>query len=1074
MLNREYAEDGIKFSLQEEASIELIPINKWQESGAAFQYTSLQSLVDNGYGVQDEYHYNISFAGIYELDAIEREMIDLPPLYPFDIYIQADGQITRSDFKYAISYRTFAPSGDILKVISRKGAILSLEVQDYLLSRGQLAIVSAIEEFNNLPAESKIANRNLSCFASIKELSKSSATILDTYLCDKDVVLPNKVKININYQDGVLDIAPTIDDECGEKFSYAFDRLREVRDNYPVARADGGKTHVVVSEGQKSELQKIKSRYRKVQDKKLIDEIIENPELFFDAEAIDISELYSDRVIKIGLYEPKFYSFVSPYKSQWIPGYRVVDRTNGTTNLVFRSYQELALFKDEINQAEERNDCYVEFRGVQLSITDALRIEEDARAQLDRKQSVNERGTGSEEEVKKQREVLIIEENTESLGYTSEITDYKSIKSLKLHNDKYLNLNIKLKEHQRRGIAWLQYLLLRNAKGCLLADDMGLGKTLQLLYLIDWHSRENCESNKPYLIVAPVSLLENWEQEYAKFFDNPRLSVMRVSGAPKQFDKKFIEALSQRQIVLTSYETIRSGQLNFGVVDFAIIVLDEAQKVKTPGTLVTNAAKALKGDFKVAMTGTPVENSFIDLWCITDFSIPGLLGNAKEFAKKYHHSLKKSGADVVAMGNEIREKIGHFILRRLKSDIADELPTKLTEYNKTPMPKVQLERYKLAINMGIEDSENPEGTKSNMLSQIMNVRCIVDHPFILDRCVDNYSMPDIIASSAKLLSTFNILDKIKSKGEKVIIFTERRDMQRILQNTIYFQYGISPRLINGETATKEGVKNLSRQQTIDHFQSTVGFNVIIMSPLAAGMGLNVVGANHVIHYTRHWNPAKENQATDRAYRIGQTKDVTVYYPMAVSDEFDTFDVVLDKMLGAKSQLATSSLYPSEMIEVDKQEIFNTLFDGRKKVDTTPLNIQDIDNLNGYMFEALVAIYYREQGFDVALTTRGGDKGVDVVAFSDRVNYAIQCKHSKNNVGREGVNEIIGGVRYYELKHNCKFKPVIFTNSFYTLQAEETALLNSVETIDRGILPNFIESTKLSLADIYAMEGSREA
>ncbi|MFI3249086.1 MAG: restriction endonuclease [Rikenellaceae bacterium] len=121
----------------------------------------------------------------------------------------------------------------------------------------------------------------------------------------------------------------------------------------------------------------------------------------------------------------------------------------------------------------------------------------------------------------------------------------------------------------------------------------------------------------------------------------------------------------------------------------------------------------------------------------------------------------------------------------------------------------------------------------------------------------------------------------------------------------------------------------------------------------------------------------------------------------------------------------------------------------------------------------MAIYYREKGFNVALTTRGGDKGVDIVAFSDTVNYAIQCKHSKNNVGREGVNEIIGGVRYYELKHNCKFKPVIFTNSFYTLQAEETALLNSVETIDRGILPNFIESTKLSLADIYAMEESRE-
>ena len=1061
------------FSLNSEQTSEIIPIKDWLLSDGAIYYEPLQSLVDNGYGKKCDYSFIIPFVNIYELDSIELEMLEFPLQYPFEIYIQADGLITKQDFKYDISYCNFAPSGTRFIVNSLSGSILNLDIQNYLLSKEQYRLISAIEEFNNLPAEHKKANANLSCFANIKELSITSASTLDSSLVDKNVILPKRVKINIDYRGDVLDVVPTIDGEYGEKFSYTFDRYNEVRDNYPITQADGGKTHIVVSKEQKEELQKIKKQYRRVSDPKLIKAIVDSPESFFDTEAIDISELYSDRVIKIGLYEPKFYSFISPYKSQWIPCYKVVDRTNGTSNLSFRNYQELADFKNAINESQERGEVYTEFRGTQLSIADAFKIEADARKQLEAKQKVEDKGEDSLEEVKKRREVLIIEENTDELGFSEDVRQLQCDQPLKLLSNKYLNPNISLKSHQEQGIAWLQHLLMLNSKGCLLADDMGLGKTLQLLYLIDWHSRERNNENKPYLIIAPVSLLENWEQEYERFFTAPRLFVQRISGAPRLLDKEFITNMSEKKILLTSYETMRSGQLNFGAIDFAIIVLDEAQKIKTPGTLVTNAAKALKGDFKVAMTGTPVENSFIDLWCITDFSIPGLLGNAKAFAQKYHNSLKKKGVNVVALGNEIRENIGNYILRRLKSDIADQLPKKLIQYSKTSMPKEQLERYKIAINMGLNDNDSTDGSQGNMLTQIMNIRAIVDHPYLLDNNFDNCSCDDIIESSAKLLSTFKILNSIKQAGEKAIIFTERRDMQRLLRQTIYYKFDISPRIINGDTATVAGTKNLSRQQTIDFFQSQYGFNVIIMSPLSAGMGLNVVGANHVIHYTRHWNPAKENQATDRAYRIGQTKDVTVYYPMAISNEFDSFDIVLDKMLQSKSQLATSTLYPSDMIEVDKQELFNSLFDKRQEVDITPLTMTDVDNLNGYLFEAFTALYYQKQGYNVVLTTRSGDKGVDVLVFSDSCNYAIQCKHSKNNVGRECVSEVVAGTRYYETKYSCLFTAVVFTNSFYTVQALEIASVNNVITIDRGMIPNFIETYKVSKFDIYMIEDKRE-
>ena len=404
--------------------------------------------------------------------------------------------------------------------------------------------------------------------------------------------------------------------------------------------------------------------------------------------------------------------------------------------------------------------------------------------------------------------------------------------------------------------------------------------------------------------------------------------------------------------------------MSFCAVEFAIIVLDEAQKIKTPGTLVTNAAKALKGDFKIAMTGTPVENTFVDLWCITDYAVPGLLGNAKEFAKKYQNPLRSSDSDIIdALGQEIREKI------------------------------VQLQCYLAALN-SVEEGDKAKG---RMLQTIMRIRAISDHPCLDGTDISQYSEADIINNSAKMKVTFNILDSIKEKDEKVIIFTERKEMQKILQRSVFYKYGFCPRIVNGETATKANKPGVdTRQKAIDSFQNIDGFNIIIMSPVATGMGLNVAGANHVIHYSRHWNPAKESQATDRAYRIGQTKDVFVYYPMATTENFDTFDVILDKLLSKKIHLATSSLYPSEMIEVGKQEIFDKLFEKQNISKAKTMTLNDVDMLNVYLFEAYIGALYEQQGFEVRITPRSGDKGIDVIAIKDGSYYAIQCKHSKKN------------------------------------------------------------------------------
>lgn len=236
------------------------------------------------------------------------------------------------------------------------------------------------------------------------------------------------------------------------------------------------------------------------------------------------------------------------------------------------------------------------------------------------------------------------------------------------------------------------------------------------------------------------------------------------------------------------------------------------------------------------------------------------------------------------------------------------------------MPAIQEQTYQHVIN------EYLSGIQENMLVTINQIREVSEHPYLYDNTLHDRDLPEVMESSARLQLTSIFLEQIRQKNEKVIIFSERKEIQRLLQRLVWERYGIVAKIVNGDTPSGgNAINRLSRQACIDDFQRKNGFNVIIMSPLAAGMGLNVTAANHVIHYSRHWNPAKEEQATDRAYRIGQTKDVYVYYPMAVSPHFQAFDVTLDELLARKSHLATSTIYPTEQAEVKVAELGKQLF-----------------------------------------------------------------------------------------------------------------------------------------------------
>lgn len=888
---------------------------EWKATDDCIYYFPLATLVDNGYAKASKEGCLVPYENIYLLDDDDRMLLGVPEAYDKALRLRGEGMLNTSDFKYKLEFLTHVPDGDMLNY-ELGGNILVCGDNKYLLSEVQYELLRKIEAFNSEDVAVKTTDYNLRSFAEIKELAIEAECNLDSYLENENVYVPGKIKIEVGSDDEGFTVEPSLDIEENKKFQNYFERGRKVQGQYPLQKENGERVRVVLDPVQKENLEQLKKTGGRHKTREQIRGLTEHPTEYFDPDVFDLSELYSDRVIEIGIYKPKFYPFICPYKSCWIAGATVETPGNGTTKINICNEEELANLEHCIKKAEENNDSIVDYNDAQIDIDDARFLADTAEKQLrSPNKPIKPEGGG--------RKVLIIEENAEEVGFAVKERVIERGDKYTLFKNPFLQEGFALKEHQEEGVAWLQHMYNSKASGCLMADDMGLGKTLQILYFIDWHSRKY-PNHKPYLIVAPVSLLENWENEYNRFFMTPRLFIDRLTSkdVPRQFNRDIVDRMQKMDIILTNYESLRISQLNFCAVEFDIVALDEAQKIKTPGTMVTNAAKALKSNFKVAMTGTPVENSLLDLWCIMDFCVPGLLGNAKAFAAHYQNPLKKEDTDIVALGNEVHDKLGVYFMRRLKKDAAKDLPEKYEFKQQIEMPSVQENTYRNVINNYVS------GQQPNMLLTIMDIREISEHPYLYDSTLASHELDELVDTSARLQATIPFLDRIKAKGEKVIIFAERKETQKMLQRVCYERYGLVTKIINGDTpsiVTRQSSGKQSRQASIDEFQAVDGFNVIIMSPVAAGMGLNVTAANHVIHYSRHWNPAKENQATDRAYRIGQDKDVYVYYPMAVCKNFKSFDETLDELLSRKNSLATSTIFPTERVEVKQDELGQMLF-----------------------------------------------------------------------------------------------------------------------------------------------------
>jgi SNF2 family DNA or RNA helicase len=691
--------------------------------------------------------------------------------------------------------------------------------------------------------------------------------------------------------------------------------------------------------------------------------------------------------------------------------------------------------------------------------------------------------------------------NITQLDYTE--TDLEAMRELILkvpdgfapQLPKHLKTEVKLKKHQLAGLAWLQYLYSRApeyCRGALLADDMGLGKTLQLLSLLSWFYERNPNAS-PSLIVAPPVLMQNWKNEAKNFFnDFPEILLLHDDGLrarrqPKEFidqsllDKKIANLLipnwlGSAKVVLTTYETVRDYEFSLAKQDFTFMICDEAQKIKTPNAQSTTAAKKQKAKFRIACTGTPVENSLADLWCLFDFIQPGLLGALDEFGRTYRKPIEaKEAGDEKAeeIIGHLRAKVSPQILRRMKHEIADELPKKIPVSNdeyefdgmirkrlSIPISLHQRTLYAQGLRqIAAATQEKDAKRRSNVSFAVLHfVRALCSEPYCLPKttfAVDVNGIDAHLINAPKLKWLLNTLEEIAQKHEKVIIFTDIKEIQRSLVLFIRKRFDFSAQIINGDID--------DRQDLIDAFQSREGFGVIILSPLAVGFGVNIVSANHVIHFTRTWNPAKEGQATDRAYRIGQTKDVYVYCPTITAEDFVTFDAKLDRLMTLKMDLAGDML-DGVGSDISGGNLMPDSGPGGIKVDADKLvDINRVDTLDGVTFEVFCQLLFGAYPNKAYITTKQkGDGGIDLVVISnDGKGLIAQCKHSMQDVlGWDAVKEVAAGSPAYQARHpGVMFQKVAITNQRFNSTAIQQANTLGVKLIGRSELIALLDKVK---------------
>jgi superfamily II DNA or RNA helicase len=459
-------------------------------------------------------------------------------------------------------------------------------------------------------------------------------------------------------------------------------------------------------------------------------------------------------------------------------------------------------------------------------------------------------------------------------------------------------LKATLRPYQKEGFSWLVFLHSLNAGG-ILADDMGLGKTLQTIALLLWVKSKEKESKT--LVVAPTSVVPNWVREIEKFA--PTLKTITWQGPDRH---ALASEAQQADVIVTSYALLRRDEEFLQSLNLTYSILDEAQHIKNPLSATSRAAKKLQSQRRLALTGTPIENRLSEIWSIFDFVSPGLLGTLASFEEQYARPIERGDEDTV---RRLRSAIHPFVMRRTKSEVAKDLPEKIEQDMVVPLAEEQSKLYRQILRQVREqvlseiDLQGVAKSQIQILAALTRLRQVACDPKLLKLDGDWNA-----EESGKVGALREILSEAVSGGHRVLVFSQFVEMLKILQENLQ-RDGITYEYLDGSTK--------DRQERVDHFNQDESVSVFLISLKAGGTGLNLTGADTVIHFDPWWNPAVEDQATDRAHRIGQTKVVTVYRLIAKSTVEEKILQLSDKKRELVSQVLSTEGAPLKGLTRDE-------------------------------------------------------------------------------------------------------------------------------------------------------------
>ncbi len=1064
------------------------------DSGLTLQHIALNMLVEQGRAEIIPNGFIVPTDVAVNLDKATQHLLDLPPQWTGSIKADIKGVTGRADFSVSLKVKT--EDGGYSGSYALKGPILELSpTQRHILTPAQQVIFSSIEKHR---ASNKSEYDNLQAILALQNAQKSGANISLAHFEKLNIKAPESISVNAEFDDDEnLILTPFMgQDASHERVQKVFGQLRQ--DRSTALRVDD--EIILFDEKKLTAIHEILKN--RIVPKTKFKQFLQNPTAFIDASLVGLDIGFSMRVHGATKFKHAYFGETDESGIDWFGSNANVESVLPISKLpIYAGDQDkLKQFKAQFTDAVKAGADELTFAGNIFDISDREAVSQtikkiegtiyDGNSSSD---DVAEGDNASVPENENDPEVAVvdIDLNDEQIDVASPALE-KSLNQILYppENLDWSNYSRKPYPHQDIGVRWILGLALTENKfsGGLLADDMGLGKTYMALSAIDHIYKIYDESNKtkkPCLVVAPLSLIQNWKDEVEMTFstspfkdivilqseaDLPRFRVGGVETQQQVVDenstaeiryslkvgKSFLQErldLPQR-LVITTYQTLRDYQFSLCTIDWGVVIYDESQNIKNPNTLQTRAAKGLKAEFKLLATGTPVENSLADFWCLLDTACQGYLDSYQNFRQTYVVPIFQAAGDEIEevrgrIGRELRLKVGPLMLRRVKEDNLKGLPEKDIfvgikgedwEYMPsldTLMEGPQLEAYNATISAQDE-------SESNMLGTLRRLGNVSLHPQLADggQLVvpkNSRKLESLISESGKMRSLLLTLDDIKQRREKCIVFVINKRLQAFLSFVLGKRYNLGTlSVVNGDTkAIAKRASVPTRKSIISDFEDSEGFNIIIMSPIAAGVGLTIVGANNVIHLERHWNPAKEAQATDRVHRIGQKRNVKVYIPISHHPKYESLDVNLHRLLSNKTQLRDAVVTPEQV--VPKPEGFG---DGA----TEPNHIiiaDDLQRLSWQQFEALCAELFLKENTASScwLTQTGSDYGADVVLVTGDSGILIQCKHTKGGRydGYKAIQEIHSAHTKYSQELEKNIAILIFATNAKILSAKTKKL-----------------------------------